>query len=165
MPNPQPVKDDNKAVEMYSNFPEDYRVPTIIQHTLPTPRAAHDTNFEPRSENLTPAHTSIVAEDATTSPRPPVEDRPNCSLPKRLNITRDRFLQSIGHINLDKLIRLLPQLMKENTIHIQQDSNPQIDIREHATIKNAQKSKKPVKLPDNYGDVWHIDIGFFLMRR
>lgn len=40
------------------------------------------------------------------------------------------------------------------------DSNPRIDLGEHATLSNTRRSKKSVPLPSKYGDIWHIDIGF-----
>ena len=36
------------------------------------------------------------------------------------------------------------------------DTNPKINIGHHATINN----KTPVQVPEKFGDIWHVDIGF-----
>ena len=89
-----------------------------------------------------------------------IEDRPNSALPKRLNITRDRLLQSIGYLNIDKLIKLLPELVKENTIHIQSDRNHTVSKGEHANMPTTSRSKTTTTTPERFGDCSHVGIGF-----
>ena len=127
-------EDDDNIEELYSDFPEDYCLPTTTQRTTALPPAPEETNLEPSS---TPP---VLPTTTATLPSRTIEERPNSSLPKKLNITKDRLLQSIGHVNPDKLIKLLPHIMKENTIHIQMDSNPRIDLGKHATLQNTHKS-------------------------
>ena len=118
-PLPNTADMDNEAEEMYSDYPADYCLPTTRQQSTPASTSPEEMNLEPLVVLPSPATTG-----EHETPHHHIKDRLNSSLPKKLSITKDRLLQSIGHVNQDKLIKLLPQLMKEDTIHIQMDSNP-----------------------------------------
>ena len=89
-----------------------------------------------------------------------VKDRPNSALPKQLNINKEQLLQSIGYLHAEKLIKLLPTLVKEDTIYIQGVSSLKINPGQTATMHNLKRSQKKVSLPTKYIDIWHVDIGF-----
>ena len=146
--------DDESVEEVYTDFVEDradaFRIKTVSQHSDPLPPVdCNDTNIDMECD---PAS----RDDPTIS----IEDRPNSALPKKLNITRDRLLQSIGYLNIDQLVKLLPDLVKDHTIHIQSDRNPSVFKGEHATMASTSRSTQSTTMPQNFGDCWHVDIGF-----
>ena len=160
-PSLSPQEEDDDAEELYNDFAKDYWLPTTCQHSQPALSTAIKTNYNSAEHQSNPTATSLPANvTATLPPRQATEDRLNSSLPKKLGITKDHLLQSIGHINLDKLIKLLPQLVKADTILIQMDTNSKINIGHHATINNKKGSKTSVQVPEKFGDVWHVNIGF-----
>ena len=110
----------------------------------------------PIANSITPSSPSTVP----AVPPLPVEARPNSALPKRLNITTDRLLQSIGFLKPDRLLKLLPTLFPPDTIHIQEDVSPAIPSGATATIPSTKRSTSPVPIPPTFGAVWHVDIGF-----
>ena len=135
---------DEDTEDMYSDFPEDYHLPTSHQPSIPVTVAPEETNLDSTPAALLPA----TRNEVSTAPTRQVEDRPNLSLQKKMNITRDCLLQSIRHVNPDKLIKLLTTVMKEDTIHIQMDTNSLVDLGEHATLHNKWRSKNTVSLPE-----------------
>ena len=119
-----------------------------------------ETNIDPDTSRLHPIDSETDLQNVDTAPRVQIEDRPNSALPKRLNISKDCLLQSIGYLDTDRLIKLLPNLVKENTIHIQTDHSPKTSPGQTATMNNTKRPQTQVKLPSKFGDIWHVDIGF-----
>ena len=159
-----PSEDDENIQELYSDFTADtqgahHRSPTI-QRTSPISTDPSETNIDISTTNLHPTDCEPVPTNIQNTPRVPIEDRPNSALPKRLNITKDWLLQSIGYLDTEKLIKLLPTLVKNDTIHIQGDASPAINPGQTATMHNLKRSQKKTALPANFGDIWHVDIGF-----
>ena len=162
-PNPPP-EDGDDIKELYSDFTADTinenRRPPTVQRTSPVAIDPSETNIDTTNTQLNPENCEPIQTNIQDTPRVSIEDRPNSALPKRLNITKERLLQSIGYLDADKLIKLLPTLVKEETIHIQGDSSPRINPGQTTTMHNLKRSQKKTSLPTKFGDIWHVDIGF-----
>jgi hypothetical protein len=96
----------------------------------------------------------------TIQPQPLPVDRANSALPKVTTLSQDDLSQSIGFLQTGPLLKHIHQLGTKS-IHVQSLSpNPTLDPGSMASIRPAKKTKQSLDKPTNYGDIWHIDIGF-----
>ena len=93
-------------------------------------------------------------------PTPSRVDRVNSALPKAVTISRDVLRKSIGFLSTKPLLKHLASL-GDNSLKVPSYSDsPSLDPGMNASIKSSRRNTTPSRLPQNYSDVWHLDIGF-----
>jgi hypothetical protein len=95
----------------------------------------------------------------TTSVQPPASASINSATPKIVTMTKEVLNQSIGFRKVDDFIKHI-NTVSTTKLKIQKDKSPRIDSGETASMKSSRRNTTPLKIPENIGDVWHIDIGF-----
>ena len=102
---------------------------------------------------------------ALSTPHPP-RARPNktvnSSTPEHVKMTREDFLQLIGYIKLDKLLRNLDKLGRKNYSVSGLHRSPSINPGEIASIRSNNCNTLPSKVPKKFADVIHIGIAYGL---
>ena len=84
----------------------------------------------------------------------------NRAVPKNIQMRKEDLLKSIGYIKPDRFLRNLNDLGKGTYQITGLNRNPVVNPGETASIRAAQCNTKPSKIPKNFGDIFHVDIGF-----
>jgi hypothetical protein len=107
--------------------------------------------------NYKPLNTSPVTTPQIT---PLPVDSVNNALPKRVTMSRDALHQAIGFQNTTSLIKHMHQLGTKSVSIQNLPRTENLDPGETASIHSAQYNTNPLKIPQKYGDIWHMDIGY-----
>ena len=122
--------------------------------TLPRP-ALLNTHDDPAT-----VPTRLYRPVQSPSPKPRPWDRVPSSTPAKVSFTPDKLLKCIGFLSSSKMQKALRTTSLDTINILDIDKNPTLDPGETASLKAAARNRSKLPLPDNVGDVWHIDIGF-----
>ena len=148
---------DNSPTE-----PTDAPSTSITHHLLdskektPVDPALHQTvpTIDPTHHKQSPT----TSQDATPIPLP--VDRVNSALPQAITMSIDVLQKSIGFLSSKPLLKHLASIGDMSLKIPTFSDNPSLDPGTTASIKSSRRNTSPSKLPNNYSDVWHLDIGF-----
>ena len=91
---------------------------------------------------------------------PASSSRVNSSELASVTLLRETLAKAVGFQQTEFLVKHIHKL-SNNKVHIQRlQKSPFIDPGESATMKLNQRNKTPSIPPQNYSDIWHIDIGY-----
>ena len=93
---------------------------------------------------------------------PPIRplDKPQDVASSSKTITVEELRKCIGYRNTENLLPHLKTCF-QNNFHVSSiDREPILDLGETSTIDKSKIPTNPVKLPRNFGDVMHCDIGY-----
>jgi deoxyuridine 5'-triphosphate nucleotidohydrolase len=90
---------------------------------------------------------------------PPASASVNAATPKTVTMTKEDLSRSIGFRKVKDLLKHMKSI-SSTKLNISRDETPRIDPGETASIKSSKRNTTPLSIPDNIGDVWHVDIGF-----
>ena len=96
-----------------------------------------------------------------SSPTPPLsQDRVNSALPKRVQMSKDALLKSIGFLSTRPLLKHMKNLSSAS-IHVPKyTDNPGIDPGTTASMNSRRRNTTPSNTNLKYSDIWHVDIGY-----
>ena len=129
--------------------------------TIPRPDllpTRDDTPNDHKDPATVPTHLYRPVQSPSPKPRP--WDRVPSSTPAKVSFTPDRLLKCIGFLSSSKMQKALCNTSLNSINILDIDKIPTLDPGETASLKAAARNRSKLPLPDNVGDVWHIDIGF-----
>jgi dUTP pyrophosphatase len=91
--------------------------------------------------------------------KPPASASVNLATPKIVTMTKEDLTRSVKFRRVDELIKHMKSTSTSN-VKIHKDTSPCINPRDTASMKASRRNTTPLPIPDNVGDVWHLDIGF-----
>ena len=141
--------------------------PSPSSHPSPTPHVipTDDIDETPQptiSTTHTPA-TSPTTSEVPLSHSPPTVrpiDKAQDISPSSKTITIEELRKLLGYRQPDTVLEHIHTCFQPN-FHISNiDREPTLELGEIATIDKTRIPTNPVKLPRNFGDVMHVDIGY-----
>jgi hypothetical protein len=150
-----PVPEEEQATDSYTpitthnlNHKTNTPVDPILQVAFdPIPTSTND-----KSLNTSPVTTPQL------TPLP--VDCVNKALPKRITMSRDAIHRAIGFQSTTTLLKHFHKL-GDKSVSIQNLPRAEnLDPGETASLHSARRNTTPLKSPQKYGDIWHMDIGY-----
>ena len=133
------LPDDDNVEEIYSNFKDDYQLPTTRQWSQPVQTTPLDTNFDSATEHTSPSTPAQPIHTSTTSlPEQATEDRPNSSLPKCLN-NHKRPPPSINRAHQSRQTNQVTPKISQGRHHLHSNGHQPED--QHGTPCHHQQQK------------------------
>ena len=147
-----------------------FHAPTLIDDEDGTPEQLHTpASIIPYNEDenaeedefldnpLPPIQDRQIDQSAGTPPVRAV-DKANTSLPSVITMSRDDLRHALGWRNIDKVMKHLTAIAKP-TIHIADPTpEPMESIGPVSTVDKRRANTTPVLPPQQYADVFHMDI-------
>jgi hypothetical protein len=121
--------------------------PVLAVDQEPIPKTIETSNLEPIPET-TPLFTPL-----------PV-DIVNNALPKRVTLSRESLHRAIGFQNPGVLLKNIHRLGTKSVQIQNLQQSDTIDPGEMASPNSARRNTRPLPSPDNYSNIWHMDIGY-----
>jgi hypothetical protein len=129
-------------------------------NTAAQPINAHlETETTPQSPPIQSTKSNIVFSPPATLLTPPASSSVNTATPKVVTMNEEMLIKSIGLKKTEDFLKHLPSL-STSTFKVQQEKSPQLNPGETASMRSSRRNTTPLSIPDNIGDVWHLDIGY-----
>jgi hypothetical protein len=74
-------------------------------------------------------------------------------------MNEELLMKSISFRKTDDFLKHF-QSLSTKTFKVERERSPQLDPGETASIRSSQRNTTPLPIPDNVGNVWHLDIGY-----